>query len=438
MRLSIVILFLSVGICVAEAQTVYRNLSYGTNSYQKLDGYVASQAGSRIVVIVHGGGWISGDKSDIANIAQLFWNAGFAVANINYRLAPAATFPAQSSDLACAIAYVKQHAQTLNGDSSRVALWGHSAGGHLVTFHGVNAPLSRLQGCSSSAGLKVDKVVGVAGVYDFDLCTPFCLQYYVRPMVGDSARYWKAAQPVEYAAAPAAAKFLLVAGVQDTDVVWQDGRAFYDSLAGHGTTAAFVLFPGYDHFSILNTSSTDPLSTIVIPFLKDQPLPVPSPPTLALPSNGAVDQSITPTLTWNASSGTASYRLQVSRFSTFSSVVYDQPGISSTSQQVTGLVNSTTYYWRVNATDAGGTSGWSNPIFSFTTMAPPPPPAPPVLATPANGSTGVATNATLTWNASSGSYILPSAGVDRCGVRNDGCGPKQHHSDLLHGGWFST
>lgn len=93
----------------------------------------------------------------------------------------------------------------------------------------------------------------------------------------------------------------------------------------------------------------------------------PTAPTLDSPANGTTGASTSPTLSWNASSGAISYRLQVSTSSSFSITVFDQSGITGTSQAVTGLLNNAMYYWRVNATNAGGTSAWSE-IWSFTTI----------------------------------------------------------------------
>ena len=131
----------------------------------------------------------------------------------------------------------------------------------------------------------------------------------------------------------------------------------------------------------------------------------PSAPTLALPANGATGIATSPALGWNASSGATSYRLQVSTSDTFSTTVFDQSGITGTSQAVSGLGNNTLYYWRVNATNAGGTSSWST-SWNFTTIVAPP--SAPTLASPSNGATGIATSPTLSWNASTGatSYRL--------------------------------
>ncbi len=136
----------------------------------------------------------------------------------------------------------------------------------------------------------------------------------------------------------------------------------------------------------------------------------PQTPTLSSPANGATGVSITPTLSWNASSGATSYGLQVSTSSSFSSTVLNQTGITTTSYTVSGLANNTTYYWRVNASNAGGTSAHSA-TWSFTTaIGPGGPTAPsvPTLVSPADGAAGLPTNLTVSWNASSGatSYRL--------------------------------
>jgi len=93
---------------------------------------------------------------------------------------------------------------------------------------------------------------------------------------------------------------------------------------------------------------------------------IPNPPTLSSPSNGATNVSIPVSLSWNASSGATSYTLQVSTNSSFTNLVYDQSALTGTSQQVTGLNNSTQYYWHVSATNSYGTSAWSS-VWSFTT-----------------------------------------------------------------------
>jgi hypothetical protein len=131
----------------------------------------------------------------------------------------------------------------------------------------------------------------------------------------------------------------------------------------------------------------------------------PSIPVLSLPINGASKVAVNPTLSWNTVAGAVSYSLQVSIVSGFTTTIVNQSGIVANSYKVTGLLNNTAYYWRVNAATATGASGWSL-SGNFTTDAP----ASPTLALwwPSSGATGVIVNPSLTWSPDSGalSYSL--------------------------------
>ncbi len=131
----------------------------------------------------------------------------------------------------------------------------------------------------------------------------------------------------------------------------------------------------------------------------------PPAPTLSTPANGATGVAVNPTISWNGATGAANYRLQVSTNSSFTTTIYDSSGLTATSVILGGLVNGTQYYWRVNASNAGGTGSWST-VWSFTAVVAPP--AAPTLATPLNGATAVPVNPALTWNSSTGaaSYRL--------------------------------
>ena len=127
---------------------------------------------------------------------------------------------------------------------------------------------------------------------------------------------------------------------------------------------------------------------------------LPATPELVSPANGATEISLPAALAWDAAANASSYTVQVSTSQTFSSFAYNVSGITSTSTSVSGLSAGTSYYWRVQAVNTDGNSGWSS-VWGFTTTVPPAPAAP-VLASPANGATNVAVPAALAWNSSSG------------------------------------
>ena len=93
---------------------------------------------------------------------------------------------------------------------------------------------------------------------------------------------------------------------------------------------------------------------------------LPTDPILNTPTNGTTGLALPPTLKWYASASAATYQLQVSTVSDFNTTVYNQPGLTTTTVLINGLSDFTQYYWRVNATNSVGTSGWST-VWDFTT-----------------------------------------------------------------------
>jgi acetyl esterase/lipase len=106
-----------------------------------LDAYVVagSAAGAHAapaIVLVHGGGWQSGDKASLAGIATAFAQAGFSSFSVDYRLAPAAPYPAAVDDVAAVVRWLREppQVQRFGIDPARMALFGVSAGGTIAAW----------------------------------------------------------------------------------------------------------------------------------------------------------------------------------------------------------------------------------------------------------------------------------------------------------------
>jgi len=103
------------------------------------------------VMVVHGGSWSSGNKSQLAFIANRLAMQGYAVMAINYRLAPDHKFPCQVEDCKSAVRWMRAHAQEIKLDPERLGVWGYSAGGHLASMLGTTDSSHGLEGPDATA-----------------------------------------------------------------------------------------------------------------------------------------------------------------------------------------------------------------------------------------------------------------------------------------------
>lgn len=146
-------------------ESVYKNVAYAQDSpAQKLDLYLPAtgEPPYPVLVAIHGGGFIGGDKEDgqILPVLQGL-TRGYAVVGLDYRLSPAAHFPAAVSDVKAAVRWVRAHAGEYGLDGSRVALWGDSAGGNLAALAGTSGDSAALRGPDPANADQSDEVQAV-------------------------------------------------------------------------------------------------------------------------------------------------------------------------------------------------------------------------------------------------------------------------------------
>lgn len=116
---------------------------------QRIDFFAAQGGGEAApcVVVVHGGGWDHGERTEFAQMSHWLARKGYAVAAIDYRLAPKATWPAPKEDVVAAVSYLRTHAGELQIDPERLVLLGRSAGGQIAEAACVLGDLPGVVGC---------------------------------------------------------------------------------------------------------------------------------------------------------------------------------------------------------------------------------------------------------------------------------------------------
>jgi acetyl esterase/lipase len=145
------------------------NRPYATQSpTQKLDIYLPENGDGPfpVIVSIHGGAWMLGDKGDVQNLATMEGlKRGYAVACINYRLSGEARFPSQIYDSKAAIRYLRANAGAFFLDQDRFAAWGSSAGAHLAALLGTTPRVRKLEDFSMGNPQVSSKVQAVVSWY---------------------------------------------------------------------------------------------------------------------------------------------------------------------------------------------------------------------------------------------------------------------------------
>lgn len=163
------------GAAFASVTPAYKDLAYATiSAAQKLDLYLPTTGTGPfpLVIMVHGGGFMMGDKSDgggLTGVDQLL-AAGYAVASLNYRLSGEAQYPAQIYDAKAAVRFFRANAAQYKLNPQKFGAWGASAGGNLVSLLGTTCGLAELEGAQlGNAGQSscVQAVVDWFGPIDF-------------------------------------------------------------------------------------------------------------------------------------------------------------------------------------------------------------------------------------------------------------------------------
>jgi len=194
-----------------------------------------------LVICIHGGGWISGSKEDVREVALLLASSGYAVACPNYRLAPLHPFPAAVDDIRAFVKTAKANASEWNIDPNRIAAFGHSAGGHLACMAGL------------SSEDKVDAVITTSGITDltapreqhFAISWSFLEEFMGVPYEGNEQRY-KDASPI-YHVKRRVPPFLIIHGEMDDIVPVSQSEVLAAKLTENGGRHIFHRLPNELH-----------------------------------------------------------------------------------------------------------------------------------------------------------------------------------------------
>ena len=164
------------------------------------------------IIIIHGGGWRSGNRTQHYPLAQKLASLGYVCFTPEYRLSTEALFPASIYDIKSAIRWVRKNAKEYSIDTGRITILGFSAGGEIAAFMGAtgNMPLFEGTNCNTGISTSANAIVDIDGTLSFvhpdshegdDSKGTSAANYWFGYPKKENPVLWEAASPLSYVSA---------------------------------------------------------------------------------------------------------------------------------------------------------------------------------------------------------------------------------------------
>lgn len=230
--------------------TVEENVLYGSINGSELRLDVYGAAGPRTethpaVLLIHGGGWTSLDKSTMRRMGQFLARSGFVAFSIDYRLLQGTEnrWPAQLDDAQRAVRWVRANAPKYGVNSERVGAFGHSAGAQLAALLGMEETRDNSDPALAKYSSRVQAVVDVSGPTDFTTAKDAAGLAFLTNLMGTDysshPEVWRGASPI-YQVSKGDAPFLIVHGTLDENVPIAQAQEFFHRLRSAGVPVSFI------------------------------------------------------------------------------------------------------------------------------------------------------------------------------------------------------
>lgn len=206
------------------------------------------------VLIVHGGGWRSGDRAQHHPLAQQLAARGYVAVTAEYRLSTAAPYPAAVQDLKTALRWLRAQTERFPIDTTKVAVWGFSAGGQLAALLGTTNgnPLFEAGECYRSRSSAVQAIVDADGTLAFihpesgegdDRKGPSAATLWFGASKTERPELWQQAAPLSHVSARTPPILFINSGVARMHAGRDDMRRQLDALGIYSEVQSFPEAP---------------------------------------------------------------------------------------------------------------------------------------------------------------------------------------------------
>lgn len=204
-----------------------------------------------ILIFIHGGTWIYGNKDPYALLGRNMAHYGIMTANINYRLGNSVNFHKMALDCARAVKWVTENAYLYGGNSEKITISGHSAGGHLGALIGLNSDYFGKIGIDNSIskvllidafGLNIGHMIKKHG--DEFLS-------HIEKIFSKDPEIWKSASPLNFINSRKIPFYILVGG-RSYPMVLADNKYFTEKLKKVNEEVTFYEVPGKSHLEMIS------------------------------------------------------------------------------------------------------------------------------------------------------------------------------------------
>ncbi len=237
-----------------------------------LDVYAPTQTSghSPVLIFIHGGSWNTGNKNTYRFLGKGFAAKGIVTVIINYRLSPDVTYAPMADDCAAAVKWVHTHIAEFGGDSSRIFLSGHSAGGHLAALI-CNDPVyfAKQNIVHPVKGCILIDAFGLDMVSYFATSTSTKKDAWFRKTFTNNPVTWKKGSPLYYISSHTIPQNIWI-GKKTYPTIQTQGKNYHQALRDAGVTAQLEEFKHKKHIGMISqfVKKSSPVYEKIIMFMQ--------------------------------------------------------------------------------------------------------------------------------------------------------------------------